>query len=211
MTVCAWVLVNLAMSSDPYSRMVSFLKVALPLVALGLLSTLFLLSSRIEPGETIPFAEGEIADRIAGQQVTGPFFSSVTGAGDEITFSAKDLVTGLNSTNEARDVFARLDFFGGGSVTMVANRGEIRADSEQIDLEGDILIDSTTGYRMRTDTLSAELNQLDINAPGEVQATGPAGNLTAGNMRIFTVDSDQGAQLLFSGGVKLIYDPKTSK
>ena len=42
---------------DRYSRMIAFLKVLLPLMALALLSTLFLLSQNTEPMASIPFAE----------------------------------------------------------------------------------------------------------------------------------------------------------
>ena len=42
---------------DRYSRMVAIFKVLLPLAALAILSTLFLLSRTIDPTTTIPFAD----------------------------------------------------------------------------------------------------------------------------------------------------------
>ncbi len=48
------------MKVDRYSRMVALLKVSLPLIALGILSTLFLVSRAVDPPMTIPFADSEV-------------------------------------------------------------------------------------------------------------------------------------------------------
>lgn len=196
------------MSGDSYSRFVLILKVVLPLVGLAILSTLFLFSSRIEPGRSIPFAEGEITDRVRGQQVTGPFFSGVTTNGDKVTFRADRLATAENKNNVASDVSAQMDFSGGGSVALVASRAELDLAEDLAILSGDILVESTTGYKMRSDVIHTRLSELDVSSQSEVHAIGPAGTLTAGAMRIFNPENASGAQLLFSGGVKLIYDPK---
>ena len=49
---------------DRYSRMIVWLKVLLPLMALALLSTLFLLSRNVDPLASIPFAQAEIDERL---------------------------------------------------------------------------------------------------------------------------------------------------
>ncbi|THH34705.1 hypothetical protein E4Z66_17190 [Aliishimia ponticola] len=195
------------MAADRYTRMVTFFKVALPLIALAILSTLFLLSSRIRPGDNIPFAETEIDERIRGQQVTGPFFSGVTSRGDRISFSATNVVTGEDRSQEAHDLNAQLDFSTGGSVTLEATRGKIELGNDMATLLGDILIDSTTGFRMVTNTVITSLTGIDVTAPGEVRATGPAGTLTAGQMRITSNETNGNVEILFSGGVMLVYEP----
>ncbi len=134
------------MASDPYSRLVVFLKVALPLVALGILSTLFLLSSRIEPGTSIPFAEGEVEKRIRSEQVTGPLFSGVTTGGDRVTFTADQIVTTEGNTNTALNPVAHLEFATGGSVELVAEQGDVDLANDFMTMSGDVVIDSTTGY-----------------------------------------------------------------
>lgn len=199
------------MPTDPYSRLVTFLKVALPLVALAILSTLFLVSSRIEPGDTIPFAEGEIAERIRGEQVTGPLFSGLTDGGDRISFTAEQIVTLESKANSARNPTARLDFATGGSVELVADRGDLDIGKDIATMSGDVVIESTTGYVMRSDTLTARLSLIEIVAPGEVRAHGPGGTLTAGTMRIAEQDGVDGVQLIFTKGVKLVYDPKETE
>ena len=61
------------MKGDRHSRVVSWLKVLFPLIALALLSTLFLLSRAIEPQAVIPFADNEVQERLRDQHITGPF------------------------------------------------------------------------------------------------------------------------------------------
>ena len=94
------------MQTDRYSKMVGWLKVLLPLIALGILSTLFLLSRVVDPEAVVPFADKEIQDRLRDQQVTGPVYSGVTADGDQLSFSAEKLTTPDigNGTNLAQDV-----------------------------------------------------------------------------------------------------------
>ncbi|MEO0504251.1 MAG: hypothetical protein AAFZ14_13070, partial [Pseudomonadota bacterium] len=69
---------------DRYSRFVAWLKVLLPLAALALLSTLFLLSRNTDPIAAVPFADDELLDRVRDEQITGPFFSGTTTDGDRV-------------------------------------------------------------------------------------------------------------------------------
>lgn len=69
-------------------------------------------------------------------------------------------------------------------------------------------ITSTQGLIVETETLNAALDGLEASSPGPVQATGPLGRLTAGNMRISSESEDGTVHMLFKNGVKLIYDPQ---
>ena len=198
-------------TADPYTRLVTYLKIILPLAALAILSTLFLISSRVGPGTTIPFAEHEVAKRIETQQVTTPFFAGVTSAGDDITMTATEMVTFSNTHTEARDMTVELDFLGGGRVVLVANQGDVDMNDNLANLTGDVVIQSTSGYTLTSDYMTGSLTHLDLLSPGAVQGTGPGGTLNAGSMHLTRNDDDQMAQLLFTGGVKLVYDPKANK
>jgi lipopolysaccharide export system protein LptC len=46
--------------ADAHTRVVGWLKVALPLIALALLATLFLLADRIDPDDALPYAEVDV-------------------------------------------------------------------------------------------------------------------------------------------------------
>lgn len=195
--------------ADGYSRTIALLKVALPLAALALLSTLFLVSRAIDTETVIPFADKEIQERLRDQQITGPFFSGSTRDGDEMSFSAGKLVTlpGRMGANRAEDVLARLQTAQGATFQLQADIAELDIAENTALLSGDVSMATSTGYRINTAHLTALLSQLDVTASGEVAANGPLGQLTAGNMRVFSPNEDRNTQMLFSGGVKLVYTP----
>ncbi len=194
---------------DRYSRMVSLLKVALPLAALALLSTLFLLARAMETDTAIPFADVEIEERLRDQQITGPFFSGTTQTGDQMSFSAQKLITLQNSvgTNRAEDVLAKLETAQGATFQLKADVAELDIAGNTALLIGGVSMATSTGYLVNTDQLTSLISTLDVTAPQFVEATGPLGTFTAGNMRIFSPNDGENTQMLFSGGVKLVYTP----
>ena len=72
-------------------------------------------------------------------------------------------------------------------------------------LEGDIAIDTSTGYSLRTDRLEGSLATLRLVSPGEVTGRGPLGTFRAGAMVLEEVDSAQ--RLRLTDGVDLLYTP----
>lgn len=210
-TACAPDWAERAMTADPYSRLIAFLKVALPLVALAILSTIFLVSSRMQPGETIPFAEGEIAERIRTQQVTRPLFSGVTSSGDRIGFSAEEIVTTEDRVNTAVSPVAQLDIATGSMIRLEAERGQVDLEADVATMMGEVVIESSNGFSVRSERIMSHLSFLEVRSPAEVTANGPAGTLTAGSMLIGDQTGSGRVELLFKDGVKLVYDPKDAR
>lgn len=206
---------------DFYSRMVAFFKVLLPLAALAILATLFLLSRGIDLEATIPFAEGEISERTREQQITGPYFSGTTANGDEIIVNA-DLVRpgGPQTPATATNVSAQMTKAGGGRMTMNADRASVDPAADMATFSGDVLIGTSTGIQVRTNELNTALSGVSGSTPGEVSGTSPFGKFTAGQMSFgpqdgaATEEAENGSaplHVLFKGGVKLIYRPKKSE
>lgn len=195
---------------DRYSRMVAWLKVLLPLMALGLLSTLFLLSRNIDPMASIPFADSEIRDRLRNQQITGPFFSGSTEQGDQISFSAGKMGTGSgDGITTAQDLTAQIDLASGARIIFFADTGNIDMSQDQSTLSGNVLITTSSGYKIYSDKLIAKMTALNVKSPDTVRGHGPIGTLTAGSMHLSTDENGGAAHLVFTNGVKLIYDPQT--
>ncbi len=201
------------MKADRYSRMVGLLKVILPLMALALLSTLFLLSRVVDPEAVIPFADQEIQERLRDQQVTGPLYHGTSADGDKIAFAAEKLITlrGQAKTNSAEDVTVTIDMASGTQILLEAAIGRLNMVEDRADLEDDVTINTSTGYLITSDHLIAQLSALNVESPGPVAATGPLGRLDAGAMSLRTETNGETTQLLFTDGVKLLYDPKVSK
>lgn len=200
----------IAVQVDTYSRLVVWLKVLLPLTALALLSTLFLLSRVIDPETAIPFADKEIQDRLRDQQVTGPIYNGVTADGDQIAFTAERLTTpeGQTGANDAEEVDVTMELASGTTILVQADHGRFDIAQNRTELTGDVEITTSTGYQITSDMLITLMSSLDVTSPGPVQSEGPFGTLDAGAMTLNAGKAGEPAQLVFTKGVKLIYDPK---
>lgn len=196
-----------------HSRLVNWAKIILPLVALGLLSTLFLLSRKVDLNNQIPVADVDLAQRAHDQGATNPNFAGVTPRGEEISFQAQTVRPDLSDPDIllADGAQAKLSLNGGEEVDITSRSGTANQAQMTATLEGDVLFETTTGYVMRTDSIDTSLTTLYAESPGTVTGTGPPGDLTAGRM-LLTSDPDTGiAHLRFTNGVKLIYLPAKSK
>lgn len=200
-------------SSDRYTRLVGLLKVLFPLIALALLSTLFLLSRSVDPETQIPFADTEIQERLRDQQITAPFFSGTTSSGDEIAFSAEKLTTpdGGTGANMAQDVRAELTLSDGALITVDADETTYDVAADRVELVGQVVIETSTGYTLRTDRIVAQMSSLNVESPGPVTGTAPEGTLDAGTMTLLRQEGQSAAHLIFTNGVRMVYTPKPVK
>ncbi|MEM6758807.1 MAG: hypothetical protein AAF601_04950 [Pseudomonadota bacterium] len=195
---------------DGYSRVIAWLKVLLPLMALALLSTLFLFSRNPDAAVAVPFAEGEVARRIAGEQITGPFFSGTTKDGDRVVVEAGTLRTGQSMTSDLTKLSAQIDLVSGVRVVLTSDRGQFDMTRSTSELDGNVVITTSTGMQMNTETLIANLDDMTLATP-DIVATGPLGRLASGQMRMEKRGDATGSHFVFTDGVKLVYDPKRSK
>jgi lipopolysaccharide export system protein LptC len=190
-----------------YSTLVAWIKVALPLIALALLSTLFLFSRTPDPDAAIPFADVDIIERAREQRLSNPRFAGTLEDGREILLIAdaampvQGVPDQLTADNiEARIVLSDVDF-----MLLDARHSLIDLGASLATLTQDVHLTSSTGYRLDSNMMTVALNRLDVYSPGPVSVTGPAVTLTAGTMRLTGPD---GAQVLrFTGGVRVLYDP----
>lgn len=201
------------MRGDRYSQMVMWLKVALPLIALGILSTLFLVSRAVETATVIPFADTEVQERLTNQQVTGPFFSGMSANGDEISFVAEKLTTpqGRLGANRAETVDVQVDYTNGLQLLVTADWADIDIGKDVSELTGDVVVTASNGYVVRSEMLRMRMTEMEMTSPDRITATTPVGDLEAGAMHLFTPEGQTGSHLLFTGGVKLLYQPQPLK
>ncbi len=196
-----------------YSRFVAYTKVILPIIALGILSTLFLFSRNIDPTRSIPFADVDVNELAREQRVGAPNYAGVTddGAAISITATTARPLEGNSKVISATDVTAIIEDRTGGRIDMTARDGVIDSEQQQVTLSGGVEILTSTGFIINTPGLIAALDETSIISDGRITATGPLGSLTAGQMVLEKQNSAEDAHLLvFKGGVKLIYDPKGS-
>ncbi len=194
---------------DTRSRIVNWLKILLPLTALGLLSTLFLVSRTIDTSQSIPLGRADLETRTGNQQITSPRFSGVTDEGHALSFVAQNARLHPDQTERvlANVLTARIDMINGGEIVITSRNGDVNDASGLAVLTGNVVLTSTTGYRIATEHLETQMRELGAETAGDVTGDGPPGKLDAGKM-LMTTDTQSGdVHLLFTNGVKLIYDP----
>lgn len=199
----------MARADNTYSRVVAGMKVLLPLIALGLLSTLFLISRTVDPSKSVPVAQADVEKRAQDMGASNPSFAGVTDTGDEILFSAGIARPGrdVDGPITADAVTAQIRLAAGTTVDITARAAEFDQRAMKTQLRGDVQITTSTGYVIDTDRLDMNLDALDATTPDTVTATGPLGDLTAGQMVLRNANGNGAAELLFTEGVKLIYQP----
>jgi lipopolysaccharide export system protein LptC len=193
-----------------HSSVVSLMKILLPLAALGILSTLFLLSDSFDPAESLPVASIDLQQRAEDQGATNATFAGVTRTGDEVlvlTERSKPLANDP-SVFVAEDVSAEYRLASGAGIDITSSHAQMNQARNTASLTGDVLVKTSTGYTVRTDTLNTQFDDLYVESPGPVAGQAPAGDITAGRMVLDHNETTGSSHLLFTGGVKLIYEPE---
>lgn len=201
----------MARHDNTYSRIVAWLKVLLPVLALVLLSTMFLISRTIDPTRAIPIAGKNFAELVRDQRISEPKFSGVTEDGAAFTFTAESArpdPSGLDRFT-ADNAAAQIDTPDGGSIDILASEALFDGKANTITLTGGVLAITSTQYTIRTDGLTAAIDATSVVTSGDVFVEGPLGQFVAGSAVMERQGGEEGPYLLvFKDGVDLIYEPK---
>lgn len=201
------------LDGDLYSRVIAWMKILLPLAALGLLSTLFLISRTVDPTQQVIVDEIDLEQRAHEQGVTNPSFAGVTGGGDEVMFQAERARPDLSNPERliADTVMARFRLTEGTIVDITSEHADMHQSNFTASLDGNVTVTTSNGYLIHTDRIDARYDYLHAETPGPVEGSGPPGEITAGKMRLVSNEETGIAELVFTDGVKLIYKPNSSK
>ena len=195
--------------ADAHTRIVGWLKVALPLLALAILSTLFLVADRIDPEDALPYAEVDVEDRAREPRMTAPSYAGTTSDGAALTLTAEEARPGTqDSPAKARGLRLDLTTPDGATTELRAATAVMDQAARLLVLSGGVTVTTGTGYRLETPEVAARLDRTGLESRGEVTATGPVGQIRADGMRLDQDNQTPGAYLLvFNGGVRLVYRP----
>lgn len=188
-----------------HSRFVGAAKIIFPLLALGFLSTIFLFSRTLDPSDAIPFSDVDIEKIAKEQRLAGPKFSGVTSDGSAITVEAESAKPDLLNPRRvsATNIIASIRTTKNEHYKIIADTARFDGTNDDLDLEGNIQLTSSSGYTLNTQQLSANLGTTGMIAKGKIKGTAPGGTIEAGAMELIVKD---GAQLLvFTNGVRLVY------
>lgn len=187
------------------TRIVRWLQVVLPMLALVLLSTMFLFSRGSDVESRIPYAEVDAQAAARDSRILAPEYSGVTDDGAQVTLRAD---RAMPTPGGGQAGALQLDWLrpDGLSARVTAPAGG--AGDGVLRLEGGVRMTTSSGWRLDAPDLEAETARSEIRALNGVDATAPFGRITAGRMTLAPSAPDSDPAILnFSDGVRLIYQP----
>lgn len=197
-----------------HSRLVGILKITLPLLALAVLSTLFMFSRAINPDDAIPYADVDIAERLSQPRMTDAGYAGVTADGAAISLQISEARPAGSSGTAAGGPSARgflglLETPDGARLEIAAGLARMQIANRQILLSGGVELKSSLGIVAQADGFAFELDQTNVQSTGRVSAEGPFGQVTADHLSLTaTPDVKNSYVLVFNGDVRLLYQPQ---
>lgn len=180
-----------------------WLKILLPLAAVVLLSTIFLIDDdRIDFDETLlgdlpeglDFEEGILSPRLAGEMEDGTPYSL-----------RAEFAIPAPGGYQLRDVTARLER-AGDPVELAAGEGLYSSDTRRLVLSGGVDLTTAGGASMLTEELRFGLTDRALEVPRDLAITAPGMTLRANGAR--STRSEDGDDIIwFEGAVQLRIEP----
>ncbi|SDY67831.1 hypothetical protein [Citreimonas salinaria] len=191
-----------------YSRIIAWLKILLPLAALVLLSTLFLLSRDTQDAIAPEIGARLGVDGVSREQVREPSFAGVTERGETVSVVARSARPEGDGAVVAETVTAIVTLDDGTRIEMMAPSARLTESENEARLEGGVRFRSTSGYSFETEGLVARLDTVAGRSLGSIKGEAPAGTIEAGGMSISPGATKDDVQLVFTESVKMVYVPQ---
>jgi lipopolysaccharide export system protein LptC len=201
----------MALSETAYSHLVAWLKVVLPLTALAILSTLFLLARTPNVEQAIPYADVDVDALAREPRMSRPDFSGVAPDGTALQMTAATARPDPSDPGlfHAETLDGQIDTPEGTRIRMRAISATVDTGRGTATLAGDVFLETSTGYAVRTEEFTARLDATLSESNGPVDVMTPFGHMTAGNFAMTRdADNPESHVLVFSQGVDLLYDPR---
>lgn len=195
------------------TRIVRWLRVLLPLAALAILSTLFLLGRK--PGETpnIPYARVDAEDMARDPRMIAPEYAAVTPDGARISVNAAEATPDPAAGGGVSSLRLSWQAADGLTADLTAPDAAFGEAEGGVSLTGGVRMTTSSGWVVTAPRIDAAGDRSRLTAGEGVAAEAPFGQLTAGAMELRRADPATGGAppdshvLNFTGGVRLIYQP----
>ncbi|MGB0798678.1 MAG: LPS export ABC transporter periplasmic protein LptC [Planktomarina sp.] len=195
-------------SDDSYSTFVTWVKTLLPIIALAMLSTLFLFSGKVDVTKSLPYAELNVDEIIREQRISQPYFTGISETGTQIALSAAFATPDPATPDQINigTLFARFVTADQEQISMRADQGMMNSRAKTASISGNVKIMNSTGFAAKTDQLIVDLENARALSPGPLVAATTLGTLEAGALHVQGIAGDQ--QIIFTNGVRLVYTPQ---
>ncbi len=188
------------------TRIVRWLRVLLPMLALVILSTMFLFSGGSDTEPEIPYAETDAESMAREPRMIAPEYSGVTEDGAELSLRASQISPAQDAGGSADGLRLDLRRPDGLAAQLTAPAGAM--NDELITLQGGVTMATSSGWYITAEKIDTATDRSRMVATEGIGATAPFGKLTAGAMELQAgPEQKDSAVLNFTDGVRLIYQP----
>jgi lipopolysaccharide export system protein LptC len=196
---------------NSYSFFVAWVKTLLPIAALGMLSTIFLFSGKVDVTQSLPYADLNVADIIREQRITRPYFTGVSEGGNEFALSAAYATPDANKPSVLNVSELDIEFKSpkGSKTKITAGAGLVNAKTNYASISQGVRLDSKLNFWIATERLDIYFNHSYASTNGPFKGVFPLGSIDSGNMVLKMITGKQ--QILFTNGVRMLYQPKESQ
>jgi len=191
---------------NSYSRMVAWLKILLPLIALGVLGTVFLFNSKDSFEVGFTFSRADIETLEKGSFIKNPQINGITKKGEPFHLTADEIRPQGDNNNVVVITNLNAEF-----LFDTGEWAKITSDSALMDVVAQTVWFENGGQLATSDGNIAVVETLHLLiASGELQgsgivANGPLGRISAENFRIESREGENRV-LWFENNVKMRYD-----
>lgn len=201
-----------------YSRAVRWLKIGLPLLALALLSSIFLIPQEHEFDGGIVYSSADLLRLGEGMSVARPRIEGSSVEGEPFVVEAESATPDGPDPErvDLEEVRAQFTQAEGREIRISAASGALQPKAQLLALEGTVRLETSDGYLVETERVETNLADGEAQAPGRVVATGPQGRIEAGSFRARRVEAqdpaplgglEPGEYLWFEDGVRVNWTP----
>lgn len=192
-----------------YTKLVRWLRLLLPLVAMAIVLALF--SWTFFDKDTV-VADKSDEERVkeARNELVAPRFESRDSSGRPYSVTAKRATQGKRENGQdekmiyLEDPSGEMIFDEKRTFSVTAKTGSYHQALEELTLENDVLLTSTDGYMFRTKSVFVSTKKGQARSSSPLQGKGPSGSIEA---RGFEADNTAG-RIVLKGPAKLVIIPE---
>lgn len=189
-----------------YSRFIRKVQIALPVLALLLIALIF--GTNIYEGDKIvPLEQEEVRPQIrqdiGKNELINPQFESMDEKGQPFKITADKATqdsSDQNSNMLLENPSGKMDLKSGENVTLSANAGNYKQLDQYLDLNENVILTHSGGYKLTTNTLHIDLASNKAWSNEAVRVTGPEGEINANGLEA----SSNNETLIFKGPAKML-------
>jgi lipopolysaccharide export system protein LptC len=204
---------RISSASGFYSRMVATAKIVMPLIALALMSTVFLVQTTDNFSSEISFSEADFSFE-DGLRLSEPRLSGSSRRGDVFRIEAVSAIPENASATEVtlNEASGRFELINGQIIDLTTQEALVFTSAQRIEIRVPVSFKTSDGYFGTAQNLYGDIASGRFESRGAVKAEGPLGQISADRFNLVPVDSSKEQHVVtFEGNVRVFLNAGTAK